>query len=326
MSRGRHLCSAVVISLALFNLITCTATSIQAAEIQLAWDAPVTDAEVSAPTTPVGYKVYYGSSSRSYDFVLDVGNVVSIVLSGLEDGHPYYITVKAYDITGVESDFSNEVTMLAGGAPTTPEGLVAAYSFDEGSGDTVADASGNGLDGVISGALWTNPGRFGSALLFDGIDDSVTIAASPTLQLSSGMTLSAWVHPTTMQSGWRAIVQKDVDSYSLHASGDMGPLHPAGGGTFDGMGGYVTGPVAIPVNAWSHLALTYDGETLHLYVNGEEISSMPQVGGLEADTAPLQIGGNAYGEYFAGLIDEVRIYDRALSPSEIQADMDIPVK
>jgi concanavalin A-like lectin/glucanase superfamily protein/fibronectin type III domain protein len=327
MPRGHYLHSAVVTSTLLLNLITLIVTSIQAAEVHLAWDVPETDADPSTLATPVGYKVYYGPSRRSYDFVLDVGNVASIVLNGLEDGHPYYITVAAYDSTGVESEFSNEVMMLAGGAPTVPEGLVAAYSFDEGSGATVTDASGNGYEGVISGALWTSAGRFGSALLFDGIDDLVTMADSPSLQLSSGMTLSAWVYPTGMQSGWRTIVQIDMDAYSLYASGDMGALHPAGGGTFDEMGSYITGPAAIPVNAWSHLALTYDGESLRLYANGEEISSRPQMGRLEAATTLLQIGGNAsYGGYFAGQIDEVHIYNRELSPSEIQADMDTPVK
>jgi hypothetical protein len=89
----------------------------------------------------------------------------------------------------------------------------------------------------------------------------------------------------------------------------------------------VTVPEELPVDTWSYLAVTYDGTMLRLYVNGEETSSTPQIGRPQANANPLQIGGSAYeGEYFAGQIDEVRIYNRALSPSEIQADMRTPVK
>jgi hypothetical protein len=142
----------------LFSLITLTVASIQAAEIHLTWDEPMTDSEGSPLTNVAGYKVHYGQSSRDYDFARDVGNVLSIILDDLEEAQTYYITVTAYDGAGVESNFSNEVSILAGSTFPKPEGLVAAYSFDQGNGTTVADASGNGNDGLISGALWTSSG------------------------------------------------------------------------------------------------------------------------------------------------------------------------
>ena len=99
-----------------------------------------------------------------------------------------------------------------------------------------------------------------------------------------------------------------------------------GGGTFNGAVGYVTGTTASPVNAWTHVALTYDGAMLRLYVNGTPVASRTQTGGIQATTNPLWIGGNnPYGEYFQGLIDEVRIYSRALTSGEIQTDMSTPV-
>jgi hypothetical protein len=77
---------------------------------------------------------------------------------------------------------------------------------------------------------------------------------------------------------------------------------------------YLTAPSALPVNAWSHLALTWNGMTLRLYVNGAEVAAHPRTGTLQTTTASLDIGGNSpYGEYFLGRIDEVRIYNRALS-------------
>jgi len=83
------------------------------------------------------------------------------------------------------------------------------------------------------------------------------------------------------------------------------------------------GPVAIPVGAWTHLATTYNGSTLTLFVNGVSVATQAATGSIASNTGPLRIGGNAiWGEYFNGLIDEVRVYSRALSASEIQGDMD----
>ncbi len=104
-------------------------------------------------------------------------------------------------------------------------------------------------------------------------------------------------------------------------------LVPDGGGTFDGAIQNADAERADPVNRWSHLALTYDGATLRLYVNGRPVSSEATTGTILRTTDPLWIGGNQpYGEYFQGLIDEVRLYDRPLSPSEVRADMSRPIR
>ena len=100
------------------------------------------------------------------------------------------------------------------------------------------------------------------------------------------------------------------------------PLLPTGGGTFDGSTVHADARSAVPAARWSHLAVTYDGATLRLYVNGIQTSSRPTSGIIKRTTDPLWIGGNRpYGEYFQGLIDEVRAYDRALSPREVRAEM-----
>jgi hypothetical protein len=308
------------------------AASAQAADVNLTWEPPTPDAEVSALTNPAGYIVYVGQSSGSYDFILDVGNVVSVTLNGLEEGQIYYVTVTAYDVGRVESNFSNEVSILAGSALSgsalsRSAELVAAFSFDEGDGLMAADMSGNGNDGVISGAVWTTSARSGNALFFDGVDDSLTIEDSPSLHLSSAMTLSAWVYPTATQGSRALIMQKEVAAYYLSAGSDDEAPGPAGGGTFDGVDAHVPTSDAIPLNAWTYLSVTYDGATLRVYIDGAEVSSMPRTGALEVNANPLQIGGSTYdSEYFAGQIDEVRIYNRALSPGEIQADMHMAIK
>jgi hypothetical protein len=81
------------------------------------------------------------------------------------------------------------------------------------------------------------------------------------------------------------------------------------------------------VNAWTYLAATYDGTTLRIYVNGSLAQSTNVPGTLVTSNGALRIGGNSvWGEYFRGLIDEVRVYNRALSVSEIQSDMSRPVQ
>jgi hypothetical protein len=208
-------------------------------------------------------------------------------------------------------------------------GPVAAYAFNEGAGTTLGDASGNGNTGTLQGPTWTAAGKYGAALSFDGINDLVVVNPSNSLNLSTAMTLEAWVFPTAAQSGWRTIVQREVDAFTFNASNINGALHPAGGGTFDGQLDHTASPSALAVNAWSHVALTWDGATLRLYVNGAQVSSKPRTGTLQTSAngaGPIRIGGNVpYGEFFQGLIDELRIYNRALSAAEVESDMNAPV-
>ena len=106
-----------------------------------------------------------------------------------------------------------------------------------------------------------------------------------------------------------------------------GPLVPAAGGTFDGATQTLSAQSAVPVDRWSHLTFTYDGSTLRLYENGAQVSSRPMTGAIATTGDPLWIGGNhPYGEYFQGDIDEVRIYDRALDPSQVRHEMSTPIR
>jgi hypothetical protein len=105
-----------------------------------------------------------------------------------------------------------------------------------------------------------------------------------------------------------------------------GALVPAGGGT---LAGTIVGTFArhsVPVDRWSHLAVTYDGARLRLYVDGREVADRAAAGRIQTSPDPLWMGGNRpYGEHFDGAIDEVRVYDRALSEREIRHDMATPV-
>ena len=88
----------------------------------------------------------------------------------------------------------------------------------------------------------------------------------------------------------------------------------------------LSGGTLLPLNTWSYLAATYDGSTERLYVNGVQAAFRAQTGSIQTSTLPVRLGGDTItGEYFTGRLDEVRIYKRALTPSEIQTDMNTPV-
>ena len=206
-----------------------------------------------------------------------------------------------------------------------PAGLLAAYGFDEGSGISTADQSGNGNDGQAAGATWMPTGRFGAALLFNGTSSLVSVSDSATLDLTNRLTLEAWVQPTA-GGNWRTALLKERPSglsYALYSHDAT--TGPAGYPTISGDRA-VQGGGALPLNTWSHIAMTYDGANMRFYVNGVQVSVRAQTGSTAISAGMLRIGGNTvWGEYFAGLIDEVRIYNRALTAAEIQADMVTPL-
>jgi hypothetical protein len=230
---------------------------------------------------------------------------------------------------------SHAVTIPAGGVSlsasftldnTAPAGLVAAYSFDEGNGSTLYDASGKGRNGTLSGPIWSGAGRNGGALSFDGVNDFVRVDDHADLDLTTGMTLEAWVNPSSLSGKWRTVLFKEQSghmTYSLYANTDAGrPTAQAYvGGQKDAVG-----TAALATNAWTHLASTYDGSALRLYVNGTLVKTTALSGAMAVSTGQLKLGGNGvWSEWFAGLMDDVRIYNRALTASEIAGDMTAPV-
>jgi hypothetical protein len=213
---------------------------------------------------------------------------------------------------------------LATPAPGSPSGLVAAYTFNETSGSTVADASGNNNTGSLSaGVTRTTQGRFGGALVFNGAG-LVTVPHSASLNLTSGMTLQAWVFPTGPLSAWSTLILKEQPgdlAYALYAGSPNN--RPS---VYFNSDRSVGGPAALPLNTWSHVAGTFDGSTLRFYVNGTLVASRAHAGSIVTSTRALRFGGNTiWSEYFQGRLDEIRLYNRALSPAEIQIDMNAPV-
>ena len=121
------------------------------------------------------------------------------------------LTARARDAAANTTTSAARTVTVANAAATGP---VAAYAFNEGSGTTVVDASGSANNGTVSGAVWA-PGRSGGALRFDGTNDLVTVPDAASLDLTTAMTLEAWVNPAAVPSNWRSIVAKERATNSM---------------------------------------------------------------------------------------------------------------
>ncbi len=217
--------------------------------------------------------------------------------------------------------------------PKTPEyftpvqpaatGLVASYTFDEGSGTTARDSSGNKNDGTLRGTPQWTTGKVGGALRFNGTADYVEVPDSPSLQVADTITVAAWVFREVNKANWERIIAKsDATLYDywlqITSSGSLG------GGFIDAAGtarnGLDTTPgTALPVNQWVHVALVYDGTYLRGYVNGQLDKSV-NIGSFKMRTTaarPLWFGRLANSYIFQGKIDEGCVYGRALTQEEI---------
>ena len=335
VTNGSHNITAVARDAA-GNITTSTAVAVTVTNT-----APDTTAPTVSVTAPAAGATVSGAAVSLTANAADNVGVVGVQFKvdgtnvGTEDTTSPYaaswnstsVTNGSHNITAVARDAAGNITTSTAVAVTVtntapPAGLVAAFGFDEASGNSVTDASGVGNNGTVSGATRAAVGRYGGALSFDGTNDSVAVPDAASLDLTNNMTLSAYVNPTS-STGWRTVLMKERPGglvYGLYGSSDL--PRPSGQLVIGSAEQQLLGPATLPTNAWSHVAFTYDGSTMRLYVNGIEVADQAQTGSAVVSTGALKIGGNPiWGEWFAGMIDEVRIYNRALTPAQLQADM-----
>jgi fibronectin type 3 domain-containing protein len=213
--------------------------------------------------------------------------------------------------------------------------LLAGYSFDAGAGATVADVSGNGLNGTLVGPTWTVDSHYGNALAFNGSSDYVDLGSTAALQLGNSVTWSAWVKASANPADDGQILAKSDSNagWQFKTSPDTGPHRFAI--ALSGPGNQWVqrnSNVIRELNTWYHVAAVFDGptQTLDIYVNGVldngflwgTIPTSLVNSGVNANIG-RRIGQSGY--HFAGVIDEVRVYNRALSATEIAGDMGAPV-
>ncbi len=205
------------------------------------------------------------------------------------------------------------------------EGLIGYWNFNDGEGTTLTDLSGNGNNGTISGATWSNdvpilptPPVIGgnNSFSFDGDDDRVELPNQITEGLTS-VTFMAWFN-TTDHSGYSNIVQDDGPSGALYIR-----YNPDGSFkyVFKASQGWRSISISPPsYGVWHHVAMSWDGNNIKAYLDGEEVGSSSGSGTMSGG-GPIYIGNWQQQEGFSGKIDDVQYWNIALSESEIQTHM-----
>jgi YD repeat-containing protein len=216
--------------------------------------------------------------------------------------------VKAVD-GGILANFSDLSVLNRSTAP-----LLGRWQFNEGEGTIATDASGNGNNGSINGPVWT-AGKVGNALLFNA-NGCVEIPHQEMLSPRNTLTVEAWINPENNMQ-WRKIISKSQGSNTDYSffQGDKNNI------AFSIKMGSIARTVYAPANTlplgeWTYVVGTYDGTRMRLYINGVEENSIAISGQINYHAEPLRIGGEP-GAYFKGMIDEVSIYNAALSATEI---------
>jgi Concanavalin A-like lectin/glucanases superfamily len=154
----------------------------------------------------------------------------------------------------------------------------------------------------------------------------VSVPSSSSLNLKRAATLEAWVKPSALGSTWRTIVvkeQSDQLAYALYAGNGSGYVS---GNLFTGRDNALATPTKLATGRWTHLAVTWDGRTVVLYIDGKAVVTAPLSGTMPASSRPLRFGGNTvWPEWFKGQLDEIRIYNRALTAAEVKSDLGTPI-
>jgi len=198
-------------------------------------------------------------------------------------------------------------------------GLVLWLKFNEGSGNIAYDSSFYNNHGTIYGATWTD-GKFGKALSFDGVDDWVKVADSESLN-PKRITITAWVKRDTTGVS-HSIVGKfrfasNTSYYLIIRAMDTVEFIIG-----DGANRYALNGNTIIDTNWHFIAATYDGACMKIWIDGELDNSLSVTTNIASNTQPVTIGTwnptAADPAHFNGTIDEVRIYNRALSENEIK--------
>lgn len=201
-------------------------------------------------------------------------------------------------------------------------GLIARWSFDEGYGITAEDSSGNFNDATLSNATWVR-GDFGTAIKFNGNNSFASLHAPAILNGSSEMSISAWVlweqydkYPSIFFCGWAPggiqICVSDKSCYFRLGRPNHQPNRP--GQTWAEANASITKDY--PLNKWAHLAVTFKRPTIKTYLNGKQVATRKWDENIGFNTPTAYIGKWA-GPTHRGLVDEMRLYNRELTPEEV---------
>ena len=207
--------------------------------------------------------------------------------------------------------YSYDRQLITPAAPGTTN-VAGHWTFDEGSGTTAADSSGNKNPGTITGAQWV-AGQVGGALSFDGVNDYVEIQDADKLT-PENLTLAYWIKPVGTSAS-NPIAKRDAANNGSYA---INLATTTTNHWCNISGSWLTANFGYTFGEWQHVAVTYDGLAIAGYLNGQLAATTVAPGTLNNDPGVLMFGQDPRGGlYYNGLLDDVRIYNRALSHAEV---------
>ncbi|MFH1319951.1 MAG: glycerophosphodiester phosphodiesterase family protein [Bacteroidota bacterium] len=228
------------------------------------------------------------------------------------------IELMTMGIDGIITDYPQDLIELQDSKPGT--GLVCYINLNEGAGVTLNDITGNGNNGLLYDGTWTS-GHSGSALIFDGIDDYADVPNTPMLDINNNsVSISAWVKldelPSETSGDCGPIYDSDQDAYILYTKKSTNEL------VFKVSTTWGFRRPGIPESSlikgeWLHIVGVYNGSQAMIYLNGVLKDTHTGLIGNVDNGQVAQIGHNNQGDYFKGQIDEIRIYNRALTQDQV---------
>ncbi len=280
---------------------------------------------------PVTFSVLAsGTPPLSYQWTFNLTNLVgatnaTLTLPGAQLTHAGNYQVRVSNATGSLLSSNAILTVLVPTCTPAPAGLVAWWQAEGNTRDIVG-----GSDGAwIGTASYTN-GKSGLAFNFDGAS-RVQVPDSAAMHFTKAMTVEAWINLSTFSGvNSREIVSK-LDGPNDNSKTFTFAIDPATKTAYfivcttNGVTGVVLGSTTIPLNQWVHLVGTYDGSTVKIYFNGQLDGSTPWTKDIFPGINPLVIGctlqftSSSPTSFFDGLIDEISLYNRALTTNEIAA-------
>jgi|GEM_PF-403940 len=319
-----NVASSASVSVTVRNFVDTTPPSTPAGVTAVAVSPSRVDVSWSASTDDVGVTGY---EVRRNGALIAATTGTAHGDTGLAPGTTYTYTVSALDAAGNASPESAPVSATTPASPVA--GLIAAYAMQAASGTVAADTSANGNHGtLINGPSWTTAGKYGSGLAFDGVDDHVVVPDSGSLDLGAQGTIAAWVQFRALDR-WQGIIAKgDVNQNSRHNYAvELSPSNRFRCFWGNGIASVSLTSNVVPVaNQFYHVACVWTGQRLQLYIDGTLDVSSAQTITPAANTSPLyigQFGGDV--DRLNGIVDEVRIFNRALTQPEIQDAMNTPL-
>jgi hypothetical protein len=263
------------------------------------------------------HQIYFGTEAGRLPMLAETKSSVYDELPHLDEGTLYYWRVDEVwrDGTVVKGDVWSFTT----------GSLIALWKLDEPGGNVAKDSAGDNNGILVGDPQWRpDAGKIDGALEFDGDGDYVKIAGESDFDITDQITVSAWIKVSQFDKEWQAVIAKGDSAWRIQRNQTEDSLEFACSGLKIPSGtpwGNLYGQRSVNDGQWHHIVGVYDGSKMYLIIDGDMDSSQPASGRINMNNQPVFIGENSEqsGRFWHGLIDDVRVYNYALSKEEVAA-------